>query len=210
MAFLFNEKLIQMLHVYQKHRGRPAQSWFSLFSWELCLRNKSECLKIYKGCIDDLLRVPEGRINGAFYDKFGRLHFVMKKRKHRPRGSKLMITCRCAEVKHCLVCTFKPFLDKFQVGKAVWDLNASETLKETAQACSALGSQIAAKLLTWKSWRAGKATQLAKDGRPLGEIIAAGDWSRNSFSRYCDVDKCNRCTVLQETIDASDDEGDDD
>ncbi len=40
--------------------------------------------------------------------------------------------------------------------------------------------------------------------------IAAGDWSRNSFSRYCDVDKCNRCTVLQQTIDASDEEGDDD
>ncbi len=119
VAFLFNKKLIQMLHVYQKHRGRPAQSWFSLFSWELCLRNKSECFKIYKGCIDDLLRLPEGRINSAFCDKFGRLHFVMKKRKRRPRGSKLMITCRCAEVKHSLVCTFRPFLDEFQVGQVV-------------------------------------------------------------------------------------------
>ncbi len=144
-----------------------------------------------------------------FYDKFCRLHFVTKKRKHSPRG-RLMITCRCAEVQHCLVCSFKTFLDKFQVGEVVWDLNASETLKETAEACSALGAKNASKPLSRESCRAGKATQLAKDDRPLGETIAAGDWSRNSFSRYCDVDKCNPCTVLQETMDASADEGDDD
>ena len=41
-----------------------------------------------------------------------------------------------------------------------------------------LGDDAGAKLLTWKSWRAGKATQLAKDGYGLGTISEAGEWSK--------------------------------
>ena len=71
-----------------------------------------------------------------------------------------------------------------------------------------LGDGMGAKLLTWESWRAGKATQLAKDCYGLGTILEAGEWSKEgrSYDRYCDVEAVNPTAVLGAVLDASDDE----
>ena len=71
-----------------------------------------------------------------------------------------------------------------------------------------LGEGRGASLLTWKSWRAGKATRLARDGHGLGSILNAGEWSREgrSWDRYCNVDAVNPGAVLGAVLDASENE----
>ena len=62
--------------------------------------------------------------------------------------------------------------------------------------------------LSWKSWRVGKATQLAKDGRNIGQILLAGEWKSASYDQYVDTDLIDPSALLQVALDQSDDEAD--
>lgn len=66
--------------------------------------------------------------------------------------------------------------------------------------------------LTFKSWRAGKATAMARAGCSLPEILTAGEWKSRAYLRYI-VDrwkqaahKMNEVEVLTTAVDDSDDE----
>ena len=63
---------------------------------------------------------------------------------------------------------------------------------------------LTAEEITWKSWRAGKATEMAKEGFNLGQILIAGEWASRSFLRYVDLEKINQANYLGVTIDYDD------
>jgi len=206
--YLLVELRVQQLVAFNIGRGTCEIAWACLHAWEFCLRFQSEGLEVYAGEVDDLVILPPGRPNGLFIDKKGELKFVMRKRKHRPNGSVLTRTCRCREVKVCWVCAATKLLSTMVPGQLLWSLKSTVMLQAIRSQLDVLGEGRGASLLTWKSWRAGKATQLARDGHGLGSILNAGEWSREgrSWDRYCNVDAVNPGAVLGAVLDASENE----
>ena len=60
--------------------------------------------------------------------------------------------------------------------------------------------------LTLKAFRAGKATELAKAGLPLGKVMAAGEWKSGAVARYIDDDAVDAVSLMSLVAEASDGE----
>ena len=68
-----------------------------------------------------------------------------------------------------------------------------------------------AQMVSFKSWRAGKATELVKSGLNVGEVLQAGEWSGGSFLRYAQVELLDPNVfdeekILNQVLDDSDEE----
>ena len=63
-----------------------------------------------------------------------------------------------------------------------------------------------AKIFGFKGFRAGHATEMARLGRGLAEILLAGEWSSRAFLRYVDVNQLEEGEFLEVTLAQSDDE----
>ena len=63
-----------------------------------------------------------------------------------------------------------------------------------------------AQLATFKSFRAGHATQLAAQGCSLETILEAGSWRSNAFAKYVGADLADKMQVLRLALAADDDE----
>ena len=63
--------------------------------------------------------------------------------------------------------------------------------------------------MTWKVFRVGRATSMASAGDHLGKILEFGDWRSKSALSYIDESQVDASRVLLDSIDASDDEGED-
>ena len=83
-----------------------------------------------------------------------------------------------------MLCKLKVFLDKIQVGEQVWSFTFREFMAKCKEGLSANGATAGAQLLSFKSWRAGKATELVKAGAGVGEVFLSGDLSSASYIRY--------------------------
>ena len=57
-----------------------------------------------------------------------------------------------------------------------------------------------AKQLTLKTFRASRATALALAGKPVHQILAAGEWRGAAFLRYCTEDALDAGAVLTASI----------
>ncbi len=111
-------------------------------------------------------------------------------------------------MKHCLVCAARVYITGSEAGTLLWEFKSAPTLQLLRTQIGLSGSAEGRRSLTWKSWRAGKATQLAKDGRSIGQILLAGEWKSASFDRYVDTGLIDPSALLQVALDQSDDEAD--
>ena len=70
-----------------------------------------------------------------------------------------------------------------------------------------LGCSKGGLLWTFKSIRAGRAIEMARNGSPLFHILTSGDWdAARSFMSYCIVDELDHGGVLTAVLDGSDSE----
>ena len=60
--------------------------------------------------------------------------------------------------------------------------------------------------LTLKAFRAGKATQLAKDGVSLGLILQSGEWRSLAYLRYVDVETVEISRAFNEVYQSDEEE----
>ena len=90
-------------------------------------------------------------------------------------------------------------------GETFWDFNRAQVLRQLKGQLQHLGI-VEYVDQTWKSFRAGKATEMANDGFGFGQILLAGEWRSVSFLRYLDIEKVNPCKLLCTTIDESEGE----
>ena len=60
--------------------------------------------------------------------------------------------------------------------------------------------------LTWKSFRAGKATCMASQGCSLGEILTAGEWKSKAFLNYVDESTIDSARLLKESVESDGEE----
>ena len=59
---------------------------------------------------------------------------------------------------------------------------------------------------TLKSFRAGKATEMAAQGFTLAQILDAGEWKSRAVYNYIDANTADQAELLRQTIEAPDDE----
>lgn len=100
-------------------------------------------------------------------------------------------------------CGFKHFTGKMKLGHKLWEFQSGQTLKHIKKQLRMLG-YVKFEDFTWKSFRAGRATEMADDGYSLEQIVLAGEWRSVAFLRHLDVEKVNPCRLLGTTVDESD------
>ena len=61
-----------------------------------------------------------------------------------------------------------------------------------------------ADLFGFKSFRAGKATEMAATGFGLAEILQAGEWRSSAYLRYLDESIADEGEMLRQAVDGSD------
>ena len=131
--------------------------------------------------------------------------FRMRRRKRRPRGSLLIRRCRCNQVgaQFCLPCRLEKIVIDKELGGMLWNYTGTDFAKRTKAALVALRVSVA-EHFTLKSFMAGTATQMAREGDNLALILAAGGWRSASFARYADAEKIDEERALWFAMEASD------
>ena len=91
----------------------------------------------------------------------------------------------------------------------LWHFKPAVVLKRVKQVLVSLGNA-KGQHFTFKSIRAGRATEMAQQGFTIAQILRAGEWRSVAFLRYCDVDQVDPNAMLTSTLDGSEDEAVDD
>ena len=189
--FKLRNHLVTALYRFFMTAGHGDMACAILFNFEFCLRTRSEGLAVFKGCDAFVFLIPEHLPNGAWVNSAGNICFRMRRRKHRPAGSLLTRGCVCTSTElPCFACEFKKRYERAETGQPLWNWKPSEFIARVRAALKELDCEQAARDITFKSWRAGRATELARTGHRLGEILKAGEWAgAASAFRYCDTDE---------------------
>lgn len=195
------------LVVLNQRTGRVAMAVFVQFNFELLLRTRSEGCKVWLGdlaCIDCL---PDGWMNAVVLTG-STLKFVIGRRKNRPKGSVLNRSCSCKPLfpVKCVVCNIQEACKHLVKGDLLWDFAPAPTLKLLRSQLGAWGIKAGQKDFTWKSFRGGKATEMAARGSSLGTILLAGEWKTAAFARYVSVELVDPGKILDDALNDSDDE----
>lgn len=138
-----------------------------LGNWENLLRTQSEGLMMFVGePQDQTVRPP--RPNGVHVDKKGQANLWLKKRKHRPAGSMLTRSCSCSMTtkRFCWACNIKNLMENKKTGDVLWSYTPLMFLDKVKAALKCLKLEEAWKNISFKSWRAGKATECLKMNMP--------------------------------------------
>ena len=89
------------------------------------------------------------------------------------------------------------------MGTRVWTLSSRELLKAVRQVLCCLKAPTP-ELYTLKMFRAGHATELARSGKSVGDILRAGEWRSAAFLAYVDEDLVDAAQILDHVLDDSD------
>ena len=82
-------------------------------------------------------------------------------------------------------------------------MTSRETLLAIRQALACLRAATP-ELYTLKMFRAGHATELAKNGKSVGDILRAGEWRSAAFLSYVDEDLVDASQILDHVLEDSD------
>ena len=129
----------------------------------------------------------------------------LRQRKNRPQGSFLKRACSChlGSRQLCLPHRLGDFLHGKKVGAKVWTLTSRELLLAIRQVLACLRAATP-DLYTLKMFRAGHATELAKSGKSVGDILRAGEWRSAAFLAYVDEDLVDAAQILDHVLEDSD------
>jgi len=211
IPFLIPYALVQGLAVFNEMTQIVAMALVVVFNFEFLLPTNSEGLVVYMGEHDDVTKQesgkPLGRPNGVHISEKKFVN-IMAKCKNRPRGSVLRRCCHCQRKGNqvCVVCDMTKLLKDKVPGDLVWKFDGARLISMIKTQLGMLGSKDGEKSFSWKSFRGGKATDMAKCGLSLGEILLAGEWRSRAFERYVDADRIVPIEIPEEAIKDSDNE----
>jgi len=180
-------------------------------AWHFLFRVQSECLPLQHGSPTEAVAgVPQDRHSSVYHDDSGRLVVRLRARKNRPQGSILMRECSCraagGDKRLCAVhcCDW----GCHEPGEPVLLLTSGQAKGRLRRYASLLGVQGAAKL-TLKTFRASRATALAKAGKPVHEILDAGEWKSAAFLKYASPDSLDAGALLARSVQESESDSSD-
>ena len=181
--------------------GDPEWGIIATLSYYFLFRVPSECLPLEAGTAAELLaQLPEGR-HSAVAVVEGRLHIRLRSRKNRPQGSMLVRECVCGSLHEPRLCPVHCFnWDEHEARAKLFSPSAREAkerrLRRNALLCGIPGSQAA----TLKAFRASRATSLALQGKPLHQVLEAGEWKSAAILRYVSPDALDAGALLTQTV----------
>ena len=116
----------------------------------------------------------------------------------------LIKRCRCKQVgrQFILPCRGAHVFGTIARGFGLWDSKANNVTKKTKAVLKAVRTR-EAEHFTLNGFRAGKATQMAKDGDHLALILEADNWKSKAFMRYLDHEKVEEDRALWFAMEAS-------
>ena len=198
-----------MMITHEKNTGNSRRGMCYLTNWEFFLRTHSEGLVVWKGEPSDPTTKPKDRKNGLWIDSKKQLVMWLKVRKNRPLGSTLVRACSCSITgkEICAACQVGRYMESFSIGEVLWEFEAREfltVLRETlVKKCKAPNGAKA----SFKSFRAGKATQLLKQNVQAPVIMDRAEWKHpKTMAKYADEDLIDPNKVLLAHMEKSDDE----
>ena len=103
----------------------------------------------------------------------------------------------------CVVHRVQRYLPLLEDGSRLWDFTPAQTV-QTLRRVLGLLSVKSSQSYTLKSFRAGRATELAAQGRSIGDILRAGEWRSAAFLSYVDADAVDERQLLESTLENSD------
>eukprot|EP00971_Amphidinium_carterae_P329758 6462417-Amphidinium_carterae.1 len=94
----------------------------------------------------------------------------------------------------CIVHRVAPWLQSFAAGQRLWGLTPGTAVKTMRRLLQLLDVPEPF-AYTLKSFRAGRATELAKQGRSLGDIMLLGEWKGQAVLKYLDTDAADNAQL---------------
>ena len=184
--FLLEQAMVNMLLVVFQGHDQWREVIITTVGWEFLLRMQSEAMVIYIGQESDSYQLPAGRDNGLWIDPDGQLALRLRRRKNRREGCTMRRACRCSQVgrEFCAVHIFKDYFKNRDVGDLVAQMTPTEYTRSVKRTLQKLNIPNYDKF-TLKAFRAGRATELAKQNVAAPEILEMGGWKTGAAAaRY--------------------------
>jgi hypothetical protein len=216
---LLTNRIIQELLVFaDKMKISDGFQVCVIVCWEFLLRVKSEAIDIEVGTADEVRngKLRDDRHSALWLSMAEEVvHLRLRRRKHRQGGSWLVRPCSCRAkrsylegAQFCVYHRVKQYLvetPRIPVNanlectapKSIFEFTASQFLTSIRKFLTLLDYDNAPNF-TFKSFRAGKAQQLAKDGVSLGTILQSGEWRSAAYLRYVEVEALEINQAFQE------------
>ena len=105
----------------------------------------------------------------------------------------------------CAVHRMRAFLASKQVAAPLWSFTPATALHALKRMLVLVNAPEPSGF-TLKTFRAGRATALAAQGKSLGTILQAGEWRSSAFMNYVDMDTVDNSQLLNQTLALSDEE----
>ena len=204
---LMSRVQIHALVKYNDAMGLVDISVLVLACWYFLFRVQSEALPLECGAPQELVALPTGRPS-AVWVSADTVFVRLRRRKHKPTGSVLKRACMCASTssQFCIVRLLQKFLAGCAPGTKLWHVSASQFSRQFRAQSGTIG-HLRAQEVTLRAFRRSMATQLAKDGRKLEAIFAAGEWQGAAVLHYMKSKDVDEAQLLAQAMAASESEG---
>ena len=199
--FISWEKVEAMVVWSAEHTESQRYALLFLFAYTFLLRTPSEAVPAVAGAIG-----VETGSNAEVFLENDSLVLVLKRRKNRPEGSRLVRACSCHKTRHA--CTFHligQLVKDTPAGVPIFgNITASGAVTALRHLLEAVGTE-RAQFYRPHDLRRGHAEDLRLAGAPLCKILAAGEWRSPAFLQYLDVHRMEVELVMQGCLDEESD-----
>jgi hypothetical protein len=194
------EETIERLVLLAWELQDPEWGIMAALSFSFLFRVQSECLPLECGSRAEAVNgLPQGRHSSIYVDE-GKLVVRLRCRKNRPQGSILVRECSCANGRDQRLCVVHCMSWSDQIpGDRLFTLTPSQTKQKLRRYSRMLGVRESGTLIL-KTFRASRATALALQGRPMHQILEAGEWRSAAFLRYVTSDSLDAGAVLSSSV----------
>ena len=176
-----------------------------VLAWQFLLRVQSEGVPIEVGNEVELRCLPPERHSALVVDNDGNIHLRLRCRKNKPEGSLLMRPCSCDMPGGSIMCAshrLQRRMRDMEPGQRLFPQGASFYLKCLHRALGLIGVSCASGF-GFKAFRAGRATQLAREGKPTHIIMQLGEWKSASILNYVSADALDASVFWREVHEES-------
>ena len=179
----------------------------SMLAWDFLLRVQSGAVDLQAGALHELYDLPPGRHSAVVIHAHNAVHIRFRRRKKMPNGSLMSRPCTCHGSDAEMWCTshmLKCRLQALQVGQRLFHQTSLQFLKLFHRALALLSIPHADQF-GFKAFRAGRATQLARDGKPVHVIMQLGQWKSAAILNYVSPDALDAGIFWHQIVDGDSD-----
>ena len=199
---LTTEIMCQLLELCDNIPGFETDGDLYLLAWQFLLRVQSEAVPLERGEANEHSQLPHARHSAVWIDSSFVCHLRLRRRKHMPTGSAMSRPCACQGAlpdKLCLSHRLNFRMSNLKPGQKLFPFSPVHYLKRFRNLLELLQVPGASQF-GFKTFRAGKATALAKSGCPVHVIMQMGQWRSAALLKYVSPDALDEGVFWQEVV----------